>query len=59
MPATANRTWMCVICGWIYNEADGAPAEGIPAGTPWGDVPPDWQCPECGARRTAFDMVEI
>ena len=21
----AYRTWMCVVCGFIYNEADGLP----------------------------------
>ncbi|NDF06813.1 MAG: rubredoxin, partial [Betaproteobacteria bacterium] len=25
---TVNKTWMCLICGWIYDEAAGAPEEG-------------------------------
>lgn len=53
------RTWMCLICGWIYDESAGLPDEGIPAGTPWEDVPPNWVCPECGARKEDFEMVEI
>ena len=29
---------MCLICGWIYNEADGDPEHGITAGTAWADA---------------------
>ncbi len=50
---------MCVICGWIYDEQAGAPGEGLAPGSRWADVPPDWQCPDCGAGREDFDMVEI
>ena len=55
----AARTWMCLICGWIYDESVGLPEEGIPAGTPWEDVPMNWVCPECGARKEDFEMVQI
>ena len=57
--ATATRTWMCLICGWIYDEAAGVPEHGIVAGTRWEDIPPNWTCPECGARKEDFEMVEI
>lgn len=50
---------MCLICGWIYDEAEGAPEHGIAPGTPWEQVPPDWACPECGAGKQDFEMVEI
>jgi rubredoxin len=55
----ATRTWMCLICGWIFDEAAGLPDEGIAPGTRWEDVPPNWTCPECGARKEDFEMVEI
>jgi len=62
-PGTPNRTamkkYMCLICGFIYDEAVGAPDEGIPAGTRWEDVPPNWTCPECGARKEDFEMIEF
>ena len=29
---TETKTWMCLICGWIYDEAQGAPEHGVPAG---------------------------
>lgn len=54
-----NQTWMCLICGWVYDEAVGLPEEGIAAGTRWDDVPINWTCPECGARKEDFEMVTI
>jgi rubredoxin len=53
------KKYMCLICGWVYDEEAGAPDEGIPAGTKWEDVPPNWTCPECGARKEDFEMVEF
>jgi rubredoxin len=53
------RTWMCLICGWIYDEAAGDPEHGLPPGTAWSDVPMNWTCPECGARKEDFEMVQI
>jgi len=51
--------WMCLICGFIYDEAAGLPDEGLPAGTRWDQIPPNWTCPECGARKEDFEMVKI
>ncbi|MDF1780049.1 MAG: rubredoxin [Alcanivoracaceae bacterium] len=53
------RKWECVVCGFIYDEAEGLPEEGIPAGTAWNDVPEDWVCPDCGVSKDDFEMVEI
>ena len=53
------KTYMCLICGFIYDEAAGLPEEGIQPGTKWEDVPMNWTCPECGARKEDFEMVEI
>jgi rubredoxin len=53
------QTWMCLICGWVYDEEAGLPEEGIAAGTRWADVPMNWTCPECGARKEDFEMVTI
>ena len=56
---TPMKKYMCLICGYIYDEEVGAPDEGIPAGTRWEDVPPNWTCPECGARKDDFEMIEF
>lgn len=53
------KKWMCLICGWIYDETEGAPEDGIAPGTRWENVPPNWTCPDCGARKDDFEMIEI
>ena len=53
------KSWMCLICGYIYSEEAGSPDEGIAPGTRWEDVPVNWTCPECGARKDDFEMVQI
>ena len=56
---TDPKTWMCLICGWIYDEAAGDPEHGLAPGTLWADVPMNWTCPECGARKEDFEMVQV
>lgn len=51
------RSWICLICGFVYREADGLPDEGIPPGTRWEDLPPNWCCPDCGARKEDFELL--
>ena len=53
------KTWVCVVCGWIYDEEQCCPEEGIAPGTKWEDVPSDWTCPECGVGKADFEMVVI
>jgi rubredoxin len=53
------REYMCVVCGFIYNEEAGLPEEGFPPGTRWEDIPENWVCPECGAEKLDFEMVEV
>lgn len=53
------KKYMCLICGFIYDEEAGLPGEGIAPGTKWEDVPPNWTCPECGARKDDFEMIEL
>jgi len=57
--ATAFRKWQCALCGFSYDETQGLPEEGIPAGTRWADVPDGWSCPDCGAAKGEFEMVEV
>ena len=53
------KKWLCIICGLIYSEAGGWPADGIAPGTRWEDVPDDWQCPDCGVGKADFEMIEL
>ncbi|WP_454918802.1 rubredoxin [Xanthobacter sediminis] len=56
---TAFKRWMCLGCGFSYDEALGLPEHGIAAGTRWEDIPEDWVCPDCGTPKSLFEMVVI
>lgn len=53
------RKWQCIVCGWIYDEAEGYEEEGIAPGTRWEDIPEDFVCPECGVSKEDFEMIEV
>ena len=52
------KKWECIVCGFVYDEEEGLPGEGIAPGTRWEDVPGDWMCPDCGVTKDSFVMVE-
>lgn len=52
------RKYVCNDCDHIYDEAKGDPESDIPPGTRWDDLPDDWTCPECGAPREEFELLE-
>jgi rubredoxin len=47
--------YVCTICGYVYDPAQGDPDNGVAAGTAWADVPDDWECPVCGAAKDDFE----
>ena len=53
------NTYVCIVCGFVYDEAAGRPEDKIAAGTRWADVPTDWTCPDCGVAKADFEMVEV
>jgi rubredoxin len=59
MSTAEFKKWQCFFCGYVYDEAAGDPDEGIAPGTRWEDIPEDWACPECGARKQDFAMMEV
>ena len=48
------QKYICGVCGWVYDPAVGVPDEGIAPGTPFDDLPDDFECPECGAGTDKF-----
>jgi len=49
------KKWVCTVCGYVYDPERGDPANGVPPGTDFKDIPADWVCPECGADKDAFE----
>ena len=56
--AVTTQQWICTSCGFIYDPAEGDPDGGIPPGTAFEDIPDDWFCPVCGARKRDFEIYE-
>jgi rubredoxin-NAD+ reductase len=52
------KRYKCLICEFVYDEAAGWPKDGIAPGTCWEDVPQDWKCPQCGAGKEDFELLE-
>ena len=46
--------WICKMCSMIYDPTQGDPDSGIAPGTPFEQIPDDWHCPICGARKASF-----
>ncbi|MCF8235332.1 MAG: rubredoxin [Bacteroidales bacterium] len=54
----SHKKYQCVICGYIYDPAEGDPDGGIAPGTPFEEIPDDWQCPVCGVSKSDFNPME-
>ena len=52
------KRYICDLCGYIYDEAEGDLDNGIAAGTKFEDIPEDWVCPLCGAGKEDFSLEE-
>lgn len=46
--------YKCVVCGYIYDPAEGDPESGIEPGVPFSELPDDYLCPVCGAGKDEF-----
>ena len=49
--------YQCDVCGWVYDEAQGLPDEGIKAGTKFEELGDDFVCPLCGVPKEHFSVV--
>jgi rubredoxin len=55
------RRWVCTTpdcTPHVYDPVFGDPDAGIPAGTPFADLPDDWACPVCGSAKKFFDPYD-
>ncbi|MCX8206713.1 MAG: rubredoxin [Methanothrix sp.] len=54
---TSSPKYRCTVCGYEYDPAVGDPGQGIQPGTPFGELPAGWKCPQCGAAKDKFVRV--
>ena len=50
--------YVCNICGYVYDPAEGDPDNGVAPGTSFEKLPDGWQCPVCGADKVDFSKEE-
>ena len=50
--------YQCDACEYVYDPALGDPSQGIAPGTPFEDLPDDWECPDCGVGKDTFTKIE-
>ena len=46
--------YVCEVCGLAYDEDEGLPEFGIEPGTEFCELPEDYECPLCGAKKDQF-----
>jgi rubredoxin len=50
--------WECLVCGYVYDPAEGDADGEIEPGTPFEALPDDWACPDCGAGKDMFEKLD-
>lgn len=52
------KKYQCIICGYIYDPAEGDAPKSIPPGTSFDDIPDNWTCPICGVGKEEFKKID-
>jgi rubredoxin len=52
------KKYVCDVCGYIYDPAEGDEDNGVAAGTAFDSLPEDWVCPLCGAEKSEFSEMD-
>lgn len=52
------KNYVCMVCGYVYEPAEGDVDNGIAPGTAFEDIPETWVCPLCGVGKDQFDVQE-
>ena len=49
------QRWICTVCRYIYNPAEGDEINDVPPGVSFEELLIDWKCPVCAAGKTFFE----
>jgi rubredoxin len=52
-----SSRYVCVFCGFVYDESEGLPDLGIKPNTPFSSLT-DFKCPDCGVGPDDFEPEE-
>ena len=56
-PGEDDDKYECLVCGYIYDPAEGDPDYGVGPGTPFKKLPREWTCPLCDEGQEVFRRV--
>jgi rubredoxin len=48
------QRYVCEVCNYVYDPAEGDPENGVAPGTAFDNLPGDWVCPLCGVGKESF-----
>lgn len=51
--------YVCIICGYTYDEEAGDIDNGIEPGTPWDEIDDNFECPICGVGKDEFEIDNV
>jgi rubredoxin len=51
------QSWVCTICGYVYDPLEGDPVNEVPTEVPFEDLLDDWTCPICRVGKSFFVPV--
>ncbi len=54
--AAKAAKYVCKVCGYVYDPAQGDSGSDIKPGTPFEDLPDTWVCPICAAPKSEFEQ---
>lgn len=52
------KKYVCDVCGYIYDPAEGDTDNGVAVGTAFDAIAEDWVCPLCGAEKSEFSEMD-
>ena len=55
--STELDRYECRACGYVYEPEKGDDSRNITANTAFAELPITWRCPECTAKKKAFENV--
>ena len=50
------KKWVCTCCDYLYDPGQGDPKHEVEPGTEFADLPEEWLCPECRAKKNQFKV---
>ena len=51
-------SYICNVCGHVYEPEEGDPEHGVEPGTAFEDLPEGWVCPVCGAPKSEYSKIK-